>query len=173
MGRAQRLNPLDLVVTIRLLRPARGLAELATELDVSVSQVHAAIKRAQFAGLLRPGTRDANRHALAEFLEHGVRYAFPCRPGADADGVPTAHSAQPLADDIVSPDAYVWPAPKAAGRVRGAAITPLYGNAARLLETSPDTYRLLTLVDALRVGRARERKLALQYLHSELGRDAA
>jgi hypothetical protein len=52
----------------------------------------------------------------------------------------------------------VWPHED--GAVRGTSITPLYAAAARTAKNNPAPYDLLTLVDALRVGRARERRLA-------------
>lgn len=173
MERAYRLSPLDLVVAIRLLRPAGTIAAIAADLGVVPSQVHSALKKARLAGLVRPDSNQANRHSLAEFIGHGVRYAFPCRPGTEARGVPTAHSAHPLADDIDAAEAYVWPAAKEPGAVRGLAITPLYPGAVRLRTTSPETYRMLALVDALRVGQARDRALALQHLKRALQSDVA
>ncbi len=64
------------------------------------------------------------RKALLEFLEHGVRFAFPQRPGPMVRGVRTAHAAPPLTDQIHSNEAYVWPYAK--GDVRGQSILPLY-----------------------------------------------
>jgi hypothetical protein len=123
------------------------------------------------AGLLRPGTRTVNRLALREFLEHGVRYAFPARPGIEARGVPTAHAAPPLSSHIVSAHAYVWPS--AAGPSSGQSVTPLYPAAIRLPDRCPSVYESLALVDALRVGQARERKLAAEVLARKLEATAA
>lgn len=46
--------------------------------------------------------------ALMDFLEHGLRYVYPQRPGALVRGLPTEHSAPPLNEYIVSNEPYVW-----------------------------------------------------------------
>jgi hypothetical protein len=52
----------------------------------------------------------------------------------------------------------VWPDPD--GRVQGAAVQPLYASVPGAARRDPALYDLLALVDALRIGRARERNLA-------------
>jgi hypothetical protein len=164
MAQLVKLHGFDVVLAIRLLKPAGTLAELADELRVVPSQVHASVKRLEIAGLVRPGTRSTNRHALQEFIEHGIRYAFPAQAGRPARGIPTAHSAPLLAEHIDSADAFVWPAANVPGCVSGLSITPLYTNAPALAKSSPEMYRAVSLVDAFRVGGARERAIALQLL---------
>jgi hypothetical protein len=107
-----------------------------------------------------------NRLSLLEFLEHGLRYAFPAALGAPERGVPTAHAAKPLANEVDAEDALVWPSEH--GNVLGTAIAPLYDGAPELPSRCPRLYELLTLTDALRVGRARERKLAIATLRERL-----
>ena len=68
---------------------------------------------------------------------------------------------------IVSEEAYVWPSAK--GSVRGSAIVPLYDNVVKAVERDPILYELLALVDALRVGRVREKKFAIEELNRRLG----
>jgi hypothetical protein len=46
------------------------------------------------------------------------------------------------------------------GQDRGASVEPLYAGAPDTLRHNPELYDPLTLVDALRIGRARERMLA-------------
>ena len=57
--------------------------------------------------------------------------------------------------------------------MQGVAIKPLYRSAPRAARNSPQLYELLALVDALRTGRARERKLAEQLLEERLHTHAA
>jgi hypothetical protein len=52
-------------------------------------------------------------------------------------------------------------------------MDPLYGKAVELPERCPSVYELLTLVDALRVGRARERKIAAEHLRERLAHAGA
>lgn len=166
---AHRTHPFDVVLGLRLLTASGTLAQLAEELAVVPSQVHASLRRLDRAALLRPQSRSINPRALGEFVLFGVRYAFPAVRGALADGVPTAHSAQPLAALIDAVDVVVWPAPAAPDAVRGFSIRPLYGTAPKLARTSPGTYRLVTLVDALRLGDPRARTLARAELETVLG----
>jgi hypothetical protein len=166
--KALRTQPFDLVLALRLLRPVGTLVPLAAELNVAPSQVHAALTRLAHAGLLKPDARAANPRALGEFLLFGARYCFPAIRGELVLGIPTAYSAQPLAARLDAVDVLVWPAPKCADPVRGFAITPLYAGALKLSDTSPETYRLLTVVDAIRIGDARVRNAAREELERAL-----
>jgi len=164
--RQQVLRPVDLAVALRLtFEPGERYESLAQVLGVSLSTAHQSVGRLESAGLLSAG-RQANRGALFEFLAHGVRYAFFAQVGPETRGVPTAHSAPPLDKEIVSDETYVWPS--ARGQARGTALAPLYASAERLPQTDPRLYRTLALVDAIRVGRSRERKLALEHLEALL-----
>ncbi|HVH40194.1 MAG TPA: hypothetical protein VM764_09225 [Gemmatimonadaceae bacterium] len=166
---ADRTHPFDVVVALRLLTPSTTLAATAAELAVAPSQVHASLGRLEGAGLLKPGTRSTNTRALGEFILFGVRYAFPALRGRLVAGVPTAHSAPALAGEIDAVDVVVWPAPLDRDAVRGFSIKPLYAKAPRLVSASPGTYRLLTLVDAMRLGDPRSRNAARAQLEQALG----
>lgn len=48
--------------------------------------------------------------------------------------------------------------------MRGTSLTPLYPGAPELVHSAPELYRALALVDALRIGRARERSRAAELL---------
>lgn len=164
-----RTNPFDVVLGLRLLAPAGTMAQLAEELHVVPSQVHAALRRLELAGILRPSGRSTNARALGEFILFGVRYAFPAARGPLADGVPTAYSAPPLAPHVDPTDVLVWPMAAAPDVVRGFSIRPLYAGAPHLVTSSPETYRLVTLVDALRIGDPRARNAARAQLEIALG----
>lgn len=168
MRKAARTQPFDVVIALRLLRPARTLAELGADLAASPSQAYAAIARLESAGLLKPQQRATNPRALLEFLLGGVRYAFPAALGPLNLGVPTAYSAAPLNAVVDAIDVVVWPAPKLSNVVRGFSLTPLYPRAPLLRERDPDTYALLTVVDALRLGDPRVRAQARVMLESSL-----
>jgi hypothetical protein len=136
-----------------------------------LGETHNAIKRLTMARLLSTDHRVPRRTALVDFLLKGVPYAFPAELGAETRGVPTAHAAPPLDADFSSSDAVVWPS--ANGDRRGAAVEPLYEGAPMLVRRNPALYELLTLVDAIRVGRARERELATKVLRERLGSASA
>ena len=128
------------------------------------------MRRLEAAGLVRAtadGTRRVvNRRALLEFLEHGVKYAFPGVLGPATRGVPTAHAGPVLAAAVIAETPVVWP--DASGTAEGPALRPLLPKAAALAGRTPRTYALLTAVDALRVGRVREQRLAGAYLREQL-----
>lgn len=167
MIKQEALKPQDIAVALRLAeKPEAQYADLGSDLGMSVSTAHKAVERLQSAGLLRPGSRAVNKHFLIEFLEHGVRYAFPAQLHARAQGIPTAYSSPALADEFLSDDKVVWPTIK--GSMRGHSISPLYPNATELVQKCPSVYEMLTLVDALRIGRARERGIAIKKIKERL-----
>lgn len=163
----------DVVVALKLALNHEGgsYAELASSLGLSASQVHAAVRRARGAGLLLPDSRKVNRRALIEFLVHGLKYVFPAKRGPIVRGMPTAHSAPPLNESIVGDDApVVWPDPS--GTVRGESIEPLHKGVPSASRTDNKLYQSLSLVDAIRAGRARERNLAAKKLEAMLSRES-
>lgn len=163
MSQQPSLRPADIAVALRLAEePGEGYEALSSALGISLGAAHNAVSRLEEGGLVVPDARQVHRRSLLEFLVHGVRFVFYPVLGPEGRGVPTAHAAPPLADEIVSDEAYVWPS--AQGSLRGTTLTPLYAGAPRTIETAPAVYRALALVDALRVGRARERQLARKHL---------
>ncbi len=159
----KRLNAADIPVALRLLFcPGEKFKSLANALGIAPSAAHRSVSRLQDAGLLLPDSRQVHRLALNEYLKHGVRYSFFAAPGVLSRGVPTAYAAPPLSDRILFDRAVVWPSSQ--GDVEGISIAPLYKQAPELPERDPALYEALALVDALRIGGARERKLAEQFL---------
>ncbi len=161
------LKPQDVAVVLRLaINPKATYAHVGADLSLSTSTAHESVERLRLAGLLRPDSLHPNRHALLEFLEHGLRYVFPARPGSRSRGVPTAWSGPALADEIVAEEVIVWASP--GGTAFGQSIAPLLERAAELPVKAPSVYDLLTLVDAVRVGRVRERTTAVKKLKERL-----
>lgn len=139
---------------------------LASRLHLSPSRTHAGVQRAIAAGLL-DAERRVRPRALLDFLFHGVRHAFFAHRGAITRGMPTAHAAPPLVELISDEGPIpVWPDPE--GAARGESIEPLHPSAPRAAREQPSLYELLALVDALRIGRARERKLAMEQLEQRI-----
>lgn len=106
------------------------------------------------------------RQALFDFLVHGLAVVFPVKPGAIVRGIPTAHSAPPLNKEILSDEDYVWSSAK--GSARGQGIIPLYATAPLAALEDEKLHILLALADALRVGKAREKNLAVQELKNRI-----
>lgn len=164
------LKPQDVYVALKLVADGSQrapYAQLASGLGMSPSEVHASVKRAQFARLLHGAELDGrpNFSALEEFLVHGLKYAFPAKHGEFTRGMPTSYAAEPLRGVIAqgSEPIPVWPFAK--GKDRGVAFEPLYKAAPSAALRDPVFYEYLTLADALRDGRSRERAYAEQALH--------
>ncbi len=102
-------------------------------------------------------------HNLAEFALHGAKYAFPAVKLPLVVGVPTSHSAPAFAG-VFAPGStdFVWPHPN--GSVRGVGVEPLHPCVPFAAMQDAKLYELLALFDALRVGKARERGMALERL---------
>jgi len=165
------LKPQDIVVVLHLVDAAaedRAFPKLASALGISASETHAAVKRAATSGLIDPADRSVRKAALREFLVHGLRYVFPPEWRGVSRGVPTSYAAPPLAEHFAQGDLPpVWPDPE--GAKRGEGLAPLYKSAPRAALRNPQLYEWLALADALRSGRARERKLAAQEVERRLG----
>jgi len=167
------LRPQDVVVLVKLLsyegrRPP--MAQMGLALSISSSEIHAALKRLALSRLVSSDA-DGNRpllEAVEEFLVHGVKYAFPARRGEVTRGVPTSYAAPPLNKEIEPGSELppVWPFPE--GQARGVSLEPLYKTAPAAALRDPVFYEMLALIDALREGRARERKLAKKELIERL-----
>lgn len=158
------LKPHDLVAAIKLaIQPGLTYPQLSKALGLSLSEAHGAVKRAKASGLLL-ADRQPNRPAILEFVLHGVRYAFPPIRGGMTRGMPTAHAALPLLKQIVPDNDPVPVWPDSEGEARGVSFKPLYRSAPQAARADAKLYECLSLIDALRGGRARERSLAKEYL---------
>jgi hypothetical protein len=138
------------------------MKDLSQELGISASEVSESLNRSALAGLVTPDKKAIQKRDLLEFLLHGLKYVYPQRPGGMVRGMPTAHSAPPLSDQIRSSEKYVWPWAK--GDVRGQEIEPLHSSLPKACSRDKKLHELLSLVDALRVGRKREQELAEEEL---------
>ena len=137
---AQGLLSQDVVVLAKLVSYGGGrppIAEVAGDLALSPSQVHASLKRLERSRLVDAQTGRPLLKAVEEFLIHGVKYAFPVQRGETARGVPTVYAAPPLSGQIVANGDLppVWPDPD--GEVRGATLEPLHKVAPKAARKDP------------------------------------
>ena len=166
----------DVFVALDLCREEGTMgtyAERGARLGMSASEVHAAVRRLEKARLLDPETGEVRRNPFLDFLEHGVPYAFAERPGEVIRGIPTAWAAPVMADKITGNSELppVWPDPE--GKMQGVTVHPLYRSVPKASLREPGLYDLLALVDALRIGRVRDRKIAKEVLKEKLLHHAA
>ncbi len=140
--------------------------KVAYELGLSPSMAYNAIKRATQARLFDRQRKRPRRKALEEFLVHGVKYAYPPDIGTMTRGIPTAFASPMLRNEFAhtgqKADIYVWAHPN--GHQRGIELSPLYKSVPDIAGRDEKLYSALGLLDAIRIGRARERTLAEKLL---------
>ncbi len=160
------MKPQDIVVLLKKMTHQGQTMlnkDIAASLSISASEVSEALERCRVASLIDESKKEVRRLALMEFLVHGLKYVFPVAPGGMVRGVPTAISASPMKEAINNSDeSFVWPSKN--GRARGQAITPLYPTVPLAVQQDAELYKLLAIVDSLRIGRAREAGIAKQKL---------
>jgi len=143
-----------------------SIMQLAVDSGISMSEAHASINRLHYSGLINKNLKNVNRRNMLEFIVFGVKYLFPVELGTLERGVETSHSSVPLKSFIRSTEKYVWPS--ALGKSRGIAIKPLYKTVPQVAVKNSPLHMLLSLIDAIRVGKVRERKLAIEIFHKLL-----
>lgn len=176
------MKPQDIVVLAKLLSYQKRnknwtQASLAEELCLSASQVNYAIKRLLASRLLSNIRIESElkptpfNQLCEEFLIHGLKFVFPPEFGTLTRGIPTAYAAPSLNKILGSTGndpIPVWP--HGQGTHRGTALTPLYHCVPESIIKFPDPffYDLLSLLDAIRSGRARERNIGIEKISEML-----
>jgi len=169
MRKHNGMRPQDIAILLKIVsmnRPDWRLVGLANSIHISISEISESLNRSRLAGLIDYNKKKVNRQNFMEFLEHGVRYVFPQRPGTMVRGIPTAHSHPFMKKTFISDVDYVWPDSK--GKVMGLMIEPFYPRQAEAVNEDEAYYKLLSLVDVIRVGRVREVKYAVSELKKTL-----
>ena len=168
-AKQQIMSPQDIVVLLKIISYNNTpwlQQQMAEDLHISQSEISKSLVRCKFAALLDSTGKKVFKIGLLEFLQYGIKYVFPEQPGAIVRGIATAHSGKPLSNIISSEMHYVWPSGK--GKTRGQAITPLYPSVIDAVKNDEQLYELLALVDAIRVGRAREKEIAIKELRDRI-----
>lgn len=169
MQQSSALKPQDVAVLVKLLIKCQEdwrQIDIAQEMGLSQGEVAKSLQRLEISGLIH-GKRP-NRAASLELLIHAIKYVFPVQLGSLSVGVPTGISSPAHEKMVVQngEDVFVWPS--SLGKKRGQVIKPLYPNLAEAALKDKEFYDLMAAVEILRVGRARERRLAEQYLEKRI-----
>ena len=166
------LRPLDIVILLKIHckkdQPWSQMS-LAKELHISSRSVNEGLKRAAESRLYSPRSRKVNSAALEQALVSGVRWYMPPVRGGLVRGMPTGWAGPPLDEKIIASSddlRPVWPDPE--GEVMGLSLDPLHPSVPMAVKEDRPLYEVLTLVDALRDGRARERSLAAEEISKRL-----
>lgn len=108
----QQLKPQDILLLLKLVsinKPSWNQKPIVEALGLSQSEVSEAVARCKYSGYLTPNGKIVMKVSLMEFLQYGLRYVFPQKPGAVVKGLQTSHSAPPLILYIQSNEDFVWP----------------------------------------------------------------
>ena len=158
------MRPLDIPVLLKIAIADGGWfnKDLSNSLFISTSEISESLNRSKIAGLIDSSKKIVFRNNLLDFLSYGLVYVFPAEPGALVRGIPTAHSAPILKNELISNETYVWPS--GSGTAKGQAIQPLYPTAILAVQQDARLYDVLALVDSIRIGRVRDKILAIEKL---------
>ena len=153
------LKPQDVLVVLKLVAHPRkdwSYPKLAAELAMSASKSMRPSVEQSDRGSFKTarGQRRIEERSPSSSCT-GIKYAFPAERGSLTRGVPTAHAASPLREQVLASDEPppVWPDPD--GSVRGGGLDPLYRSVSKAARANPALYELLALVDAESVRAAR------------------
>ncbi|EOR93965.1 hypothetical protein ADIARSV_2799 [Arcticibacter svalbardensis MN12-7] len=138
------MRPYDLAILYQIVlanHQAMNI-ELSRDLRISLSEVGNSINRSKIAGLIMSHKVQIN--TLLEFIQYGLPYVFPAIQGRISRGIITA---QPLH-----------------GNTKGVSIDPLYPKVTEAIQENDKLYELLSLTDIIRVGKVREKELAIKLI---------
>ena len=169
MRKHNGMRPQDVAILVKIIsldNQPWQLMSLSHKLFISVSEISESLNRSQIASLIDYNKKNINRQNLMEFLEYGVRYVFPQKPGSLIRGIPTAHSHPLMKNSFISEVNYVWPDIK--GEVMGLMIEPFYPKQVEAIKLDPVFYELLSLIDVIRVGKVREINFAVNALRKNI-----
>lgn len=169
MRQHKGMRPQDIVVLIKIILlegQEWQFQDIARAIYISPAEVSESVNRSAFAGLINHERRKVFRNAFFEFLQFGMPYVFPQAPGPMTKGMATGHSHNYFKSSIVSNEMYVWPDPN--GKDYGQAIEPLYNNQVKAAKEDSLLYEILAMLDVIRVGKNREKKVAVNYLRKLL-----
>lgn len=159
------MRPQDLVILLKIITLGDrtwNLKDLSNFLYISHSEISESLDRSAFANLIDYSKKNVHRSNLLDFLVYGVKYVFPASAGVLTRGIPTAHSHPFLKKYVSSAFDYVWP--YSFGEIIGQSIEPFYPNQVNAVKEDEQLYKLLALIDVIRVGKLREITVAKEEL---------
>lgn len=140
-------------------------AVIGDTLGLSKSQVHYSVKRCIQVGLIGEKTLAPRVDPMLEYIEHAIKFIHPPEWSGEDTGIPTAHSVEPLSDKINSPKVVIWPNKNG---IKGLALKPIHHNVPVAAKKDRQLYEFMSLVEAFRSGKAREKMMALDEIKSRI-----
>jgi len=163
------MRPQDIAILLKIIlkkdEPWQN-KDLAAELFLSPAEITHSLQRSAVAGLLNSEKKKVHKQTLVEFIEYGLHVVFPVIPGGIVNGLYTAHSHPFMQQHFSSLFGYVWP--DVTGKNRGQSVQPLYKEVVKASMLDAELYKTFALLDVIRVGKARELKVAIQELKNIL-----
>jgi hypothetical protein len=165
------MKPQDISVLCMLIHFGKekwNFDKLSEAVCLSRGESHKSIKRLIEAQLYNDIAKKPILQNTEEFFVHSIKYLVPKKIMSVERGIRTSHSHLVFENDFSdAKEKYVWPYFK--GKDRGVAIEPISKNVVEAvlkigLDSKNIFYTLLALIDAIRLGKARERKLGREYL---------
>jgi hypothetical protein len=166
------MRPQDVVILLKILVIGNlewQYRDLSNSLSISISEISESLNRSYIAGLIDVNRKKVFRQSLMEFIEYGLKYVFPQLPGTLVTGIGTAHSHTFYKKKIISDLNFVWPDED--GDLQGLAIQPLYKSVVNAAKQDEILYKLLASVDIIRVGKTREKKIAIAEIKKALSHE--
>ena len=159
------MRPQDIVVLLKILCYNSSNwynKDIAKDLYLSTAEVSNSLQRSALSGLIDTDKKRVRVQSLLEFLIYGIQYVFTQRPTNISRGIPTAHSHPFMKLQFSSEQTYVWP--DAESDEKGFSVQPLYPGVVSAVKKDEKLYLMLALVDVLRMGKTREKEVAISKL---------
>jgi hypothetical protein len=169
MNKHKGMRPHDIAVLLKIVAKhgqSWKMKDLAFELGISGGEISESLQRSAYAGLIVNNKKQVMKQNLIDFIQYGLQFVFPIQPGGSTRGLPTAYSAFPISSFISSNASMVWPYSE--GTVKGTAIEPLYPGAVKACILDANFYELMSLVDTMRIGKNREKSIAVDELKKRM-----
>ncbi len=144
-----------------------SVRSISEAIGISASEVSKGSKRLISSHLVveRSGRMFAEKGALVEWLNYGVRYAYPQENTGYGRGMATSWNCPVLVSEVSAPiPPLVWAVP--AGEVEGAIIKPIHNSVPLAASRDEGLYRIMSIVEAIRGGKPRELAIARDLLAS-------
>ena len=167
------LKPQDCIILLKIALVKPGdhpqQQDIAQALKMSQAEISLSLKRCAESGLYDPQEKRVMPQNLLELLQHGIKYFFPPQFKGQGRGIKTAWAAMPLSKNILASDINlmpVWAHPE--GDTLGQILVPIYPTVPDAALMDPKLYEVLSLLEALRMGRVREKSIALAELKKRI-----
>ena len=170
------LKSQDIIILLKLIaNPQKDWSqrELSKILCISLAEINGGIKRLIEARLLRQdksGQHFPILPSVEELLIYGLKYFFPAKLGEFTRGIPTGIGSPLFYNKIASGNDPIPVWPFALGEKQGVALNPIHFSVPKSLRQAPDPlfYELLAIIDVIRIGRVRERNIAIKLLKEKI-----